>query len=64
MICSKQLGYRRQRSRLAALELNTEALLKICIPSQVVWDRLGWRGQRVTNIITQIVDQGLPALKL
>ena len=64
MIYNKQLDYRRQRSRLAALELNTEALLKICIPSQTVWDRLGWRGQQVTDIITQIVDRGLPALKL
>ena len=64
MIYNKQLDYRRQRSRLAALELNTEALLKICIPSQAVWDRLGWRGQQVTDIITQIVDRGLPALKL
>ena len=64
MIYNKQLDYRRQRSRLAALELNTEALLKICIPSQDVWDRLGWRGQQVTDIITQIVDRGLPALKL
>ena len=34
-----QLELRRRRSRLAALELNTETLLRICIPHHAVWDR-------------------------
>jgi len=59
-----QLKWRKVKSKLAALELNTEALLKICIPHENVWDSLGWRDKRVIDIISQIVDYGLPVLRL
>ena len=61
---SEQLNYRRQRSRLAALEINTETFLKICIPNDMIWERLGWRGKKVIEIVSQIVNQDLPVLRL
>ena len=55
-----QVIYRTQRCRRAALELNTEAFMKICIPSNEVWNKFGWRGKGVSQIISQIVDNGVP----
>ena len=52
------------KSKLAALEFNTEAFLKICIPHHNVWDSLGWTDKKVTDIVSQIVDHGLPVLRL
>ena len=48
------------RSRKAALEVNTEAFLKICIPHSEVWNRFGWSGKTVSQIVSQIVDNGIP----
>ena len=55
-----QVNYRTLRCRRAALELNTEAFMKICIPHNEVWNKLGWRGKGVSQIISQIVDNGVP----
>ena len=55
-----QVGYRIVRCRRAALELNTEAFMKICIPHNEVWNKFGWRGKGVSQIISQIVDNGVP----
>ena len=55
-----QVGYRIVKSRRAALELNTEAFMKICIPHNEVWNKFGWRGKGVSQIISQIVDNGVP----
>ena len=52
----RQVGYRIVRCRRAALELNTEAFMKICIPHNEVWNKFGWRGKGVSQIISQIVD--------
>merc|ERR1712045_415241 len=48
------------KSRKAALELNTEAFLKICIPHNDMWNKFGWRGKNVSQIVSQIVDNGIP----
>ena len=55
-----QVSYRLVRCRRAALELNTEAFMKICIPHNEVWNKFGWRGKGVSQIISQIVDNGVP----
>ena len=57
---SSQARYRSVRGRRVALELNTEAFLNICIPHTEVWNKLGWRGKNVSQIISQIVDNGIP----
>jgi len=57
-----QRKYRFLKSRIIALEMNTEAFLKICTPDEEIWEKFGWRGKKVTEIITKIVDTGLPAL--
>ena len=41
--------------------MNTEAFLKICTPDQKIWERFGWKGKKVGEIISQIVERGLPA---
>ena len=57
-----QRKYRFIKSRLIALEMNTEAFLKICTPDQEIWRKFGWRGKKVIEIITQIIENGLPTL--
>ena len=57
-----QRKFRFLKSRLIALEMNTEAFLRICTPDQEVWGKFGWRGKKVIEIITQIVENGLPTL--
>ena len=45
------------------VELNepfSEAFLKICIPHNELWDKFGWRGKNVSQIVSQIVDVGIP----
>ena len=45
------------------VELNgpfPEAFLKICIPHNELWDKFGWRGKNVCQIVSQIVDVGIP----
>ena len=52
------------KSKRAALEINTEEFVLICIPHESVWNSLGWRGKKISYIISQIVDHGLPVLQL
>jgi len=59
-----QLRFRKMKSKRAALEINTEEFVKICIPHENVWNSLGWRGKKISYIISQIVDHGLPVLQL
>ena len=58
----EQVQWRFLRARLAALEKNTEAFLKICTPDTDVWDRFGWRGKHVHDIIEKILEDGQPVL--
>ena len=51
-----QLKYRFLKSRLIALEINTEAFLKICTPDQRIWEKIGWRGKNIRELVTQIVE--------
>ena len=60
MCGNSQARYRSVRARRAALELNTAAFLNICIPHSEVWNNFGWRGKNVSQIISQIVDNGIP----
>ena len=57
-----QRKFRLLKSRIIALEMNTEAFLKICTPDEEIWEKFGWSGKKVIEIITQIVDRGLPTL--
>jgi hypothetical protein len=42
--------------------MNIEAFLKICTPDQEIWEKFGWKGKKVAEIITQVVEMGLPTL--
>ena len=57
-----QVQYRLLKSRLIALEMNTEAFLRICTPDEEMWEKFGWKGKTVTEIITDIVEIGLPSI--
>ena len=57
---SRQRNFRLLKARQVALEMNTEAFLKICTPDSNVWEKFGWKGKKVGEIITQIVDVGFP----
>jgi len=57
---ASQQEARMLKSRMAALELNTEAFLRICTPDQVIWEKFGWVGKDVHAIISQIAESGLP----
>jgi len=57
---ASQQEARMLKSRLAALELNTEAFLRICTPDPVIWEKFGWVGKDVHAIISQIAESGLP----
>ena len=57
-----QREFRFLKSRIIALEMNTEVFLKICTPDAEIWEKFGWSGKKVTEIITQIVEMGLPTL--
>ena len=56
-----QRNFRLLKSRIIAIEMNTEAFLKICTPDQKIWEKFGWKGKKVGDIISQIVERGLPA---
>eukprot|EP00092_Neocalanus_flemingeri_P020674 GFUD01022404.1.p1 GENE.GFUD01022404.1~~GFUD01022404.1.p1 ORF type:complete len:488 (-),score=106.01 GFUD01022404.1:146-1486(-) len=52
-----QRNFRLMKSRLIAIEMNTEAFLKICTPDQEIWEKFGWRDKTVLEIITEIADK-------
>ena len=53
---STQVKYRKLRSQLAAVRLNTVRLLEICLPDPRLWKQNKWHEKPIETILAEIIS--------